>query len=44
MLMERRKLEIKGNEIRYEFLRETFVVTDFTGHNLMDGPVSTGND
>lgn len=34
----------KQNETGYELSRGTFVVTDFTRHNLMDGSVSAGND
>lgn len=34
----------KQNETGYELSRETFAVTDFTRHNLMDGAVSAGND
>lgn len=34
----------KQNETGYELSRGTFVVTDITRHNLMDGSVSAGND
>lgn len=34
----------KQNETGYKLSRKTFVMTDFTRRNLMDGAVSAGND